>query len=145
MPTKEVVTEEMVRKTRLQFNIVLRDMNECTCESTLVLFVIWLYELSMILITYSVSPGKYASYSTLRSVLPNSTTARQLAVLRNELTHNFYGVDNFATYIKNGCDAFGKENFDYLSKECFSDEINLYKIIMDTCTKLNDKPKRMLL
>lgn len=53
MPTKEVVTEEMVRKTRLQFNTVLRDLNECACESTLVLFIIWLYELSMILVTYS--------------------------------------------------------------------------------------------
>lgn len=51
----------------------------------------------------------------------------------------------FITYIRNEAEYFGKENFDYLSKECFSDELDVYKIIMDTCTKLNDKPKRMVL
>lgn len=62
MPTRQPVTLKMVKKWNAVFKQIQQDLNECTCISALISFITYLYEVSIVTMTFKYSPGKVASY-----------------------------------------------------------------------------------
>ena len=70
MPTRKPVTFEMVTKWNSIFKQIQQDLNECTCISALISFITYLYEVSIVTMTFKHSPGKVASYRGVTKYLP---------------------------------------------------------------------------
>lgn len=116
MPTRQPVTFEMVTKWNIIFKQIQQDLNECTCISALISFITYLYEVSIVTMTFKHSPGKIASYREVSKCLPCTNNISMLVMLRNKLIHELYDVDNVIAFIKDGITDFGKENCDFLSE-----------------------------
>lgn len=113
MPTRKPVTFEMVTKWNSIFKQIQQDLNECTCISALISFIAYLYEVSIVTMTFKHSPGKVASYREVSKCLPCTNNVSMLVVLRNKLIHELYEVDNVIAFIKDGITDFGRENCDF--------------------------------
>lgn len=94
MPTRQPVTFEMVTKWNIIFKQIQQDLNECTCISALISFITYLYEVSIVTMTFKHSPGKIASYREVSKCLPCTNNISMLVMLRNKLIHELYDVDN---------------------------------------------------
>lgn len=144
MPTRNPVTVEMVAKWREKFYSIANDLNEHTCIGTLISFIIILYETIIATMSFKYSPGKIASYVDVSRHLPCRDNARMLVVIRDGLTHELYNITDIVEFVLTGCDKFGKENFDYLSHECFNDEIDVCDTIVHACNKILSKPRSII-
>lgn len=144
MPTRNPVTAEMVTKWREKFYSIVNDLNECTCDGTLISFIILLYEITIVTMSFKYSPGKIATYSCVSENVPCKYNSNMLVRMRDKLTHELYDIDNVAKFVLTGCDKFGKENFDYLSHECFNDEIDVCNTIVHACNKILSKPRSII-
>ena len=138
MPTRQPVTFEMVTKWNIIFKQIQQDLNECTCISALISFITYLYEVSIVTMTFKHSPGKIASYREVSKCLPCTNNIFMLVMLRNKLIHELYDVDNVIAFIKDGITDFGKENCDFLSEQCFNWEIDIWYEFQKAFLKIGD-------
>ncbi len=126
MPTRQPVTLKMVKKWNAVFRQIQQDLNECTCISALISFITYLYEVSIVTMTFKHSPGKVASYRGVTKYLPCRANTSALVVLRDKVTHELYDVDDIVAYTKRRIYDFGRENCDFLSEQCFNWEIDVW-------------------
>ena len=138
MPTRQPVTFEMVTKWNIIFKQIQQDLNKCTCISALISFITYLYEVSIVTMTFKHSPGKIASYREVSKCLPCTNNISMLVMLRNKLIHELYDVDNVIAFIKDGITDFGKENCDFLSEQCFNWEIDVWYEFQKAFLKIGD-------
>lgn len=138
MPTRQPVTFEMVTKWNIIFKQIQQDLNECTCISALISFITYLYEVSIVTMTFKHSQGKIASYREVSKCLPCTNNIFMLVMLRNKLIHELYDVDNVIAFIKDGITDFGKENCDFLSEQCFNWEIDIWYEFQKAFLKIGD-------
>lgn len=138
MPTRQPVTFEMVTKWNIIFKQIQQDLNKCTCISALISFITYLYEVSIVTMTFKHSPGKIASYREVSKCLPCTNNISMLVMLRNKLIHELYDVDNVIAFIKDGITDFGKENCDFLSEQCFNWEIDAWYEFQKAFLKIGD-------
>lgn len=58
--------------------------------------------------------------------LPCRSNVSALVVLRDKVIHELYDIDDIIAYAKRHVNDFGKENSDFLSEQCFNNEIDIW-------------------
>lgn len=142
MPTRNPVTDEMVAKWKEKFGLIAQNLTEHPCIGTLISCIILLYEVVITCMTCKYSPGSIASYVDVSKHLPCRDNARMLVVMRDGLTHELYSITDIVEFVLTGCNKFGKENFDYLSHECFDNGIDLYSTLIHACSRILAEPRK---
>ena len=147
MPTRQPVTLKMVKKWDAVFRQIQQDLNECTCISALISFITYLYEVSIVTMTFKHSPGKVASYREVTKYLPCRANTSALVVLCDKVTHELYDIDDIVVYTKRRIYDFGKENCDFLSEQCFNLEVDVWYEFQKAFLKFRevsqDSPKKI--
>lgn len=138
MPTRQPVTLKMVKKWNAVFKQIQQDLNECTCISALISFITYLYEVSIVTMTFKHSPGKVASYRGVTKYLPCRANTSALVVLRDKVTHELYDIDDIVAYTKRRIYDFGRENCDFSSEQCFNWEIDIWYEFQKAFLKIGD-------
>ncbi|KSV58752.1 hypothetical protein [Acetivibrio ethanolgignens] len=133
MPTREVLTEEIVVKCKNFLKDVLHDFYELPCCASLSYLLIILYEVAIVVYSYKYSERKTATYTCVKSKLPKTEGHTTFVTLRDNLTHNFYTIENLYKYVLTSMQYFSKENFDAIVRECFDSDIDLYQQIINYC------------
>lgn len=126
MPTRSIVNKEMVQKQRTAFNRILKDLHEHACEGMLISFINTLLETVIMTMSYKHSPGKIATYKDVSRNLPKCENLYSFVFMRDQLIHELYGIDNIVTFVQHQVTEFGKDNWDFLSDECFDNAIDLW-------------------
>lgn len=132
MATKTVIDEDMVIKSMRMLGIAVRDFYSRPCESTLILLIIYLYEVVVIVYSYRYSNTKLANWCYVKDKLVGSH-ANKLLDLRNNLSHNFQKVENICEHVESALLVFGKDDFKIIEDELFSYDIGLYEDILSYC------------
>lgn len=131
MPIREQVSEELLAKMQEVLNNTMTDYKAYKCNSTIAMLLIHLYEVAIVTFTLHYSCGT-ASYSVVKSHLPNLQTNQEYVKFRDDLVHNLNKINDFKERLSEFLRNFTRDNFNRICEEC-KIEFDLYEELLQYC------------
>ena len=129
MPTKDKVTEEMKQQSQYWLNQLYRTITWCHVPSTVLSFIIELYEVLLV----SATPMGCRPTDKLVSDIIGYDTLNQLRTMRNTLSHNLYNVEFVFAYVRPNLITIGENGFNDACHMCGL-EGDVWKELMNICS-----------
>ena len=137
MPTREVLTEELIEEFKRVLERTYIDFKRFPCESTVSMLIVRLYEVAISVYSFEYSDKKIANYKDVKNNLTNCDNPLVFVGLRDNLIHNLNQIKNHKESIMYTLIAFGKENFNAVVTKCLTRNNDLYTEIMNYCNTNN--------
>lgn len=130
MPTNEIVTADMIRESKEKLQAMYTELQWSMLDSTLILFFIELYELSMVILSDVGDRAHHRNISRISAQLANN-----LHTIRNEFTHYLYRIDNIRSFITNSLDSENLNCLTQMCDMCGLNGIDVVSCIYDLCSR----------
>ena len=129
MPTKDKVTEEMKQKSQYWLNQLYSAVTWCHIPSTMLSFIIELYEVLLV----STTPlGCRPTDKQASNVIGYDVISR-LRTMRNTLSHNLYSVEYVFAYVRPNLVTIGEQCFNNACHMCGL-QGDVWKELMNICS-----------
>lgn len=126
LDNKQIVSLDDVLTARCVLIKTLGNFRNFTCESTLSLLLIRLFETLQFVQKYE--EHNCPDYSYKKNRVEHKEV---LGYVRNSLVHDVWCIGDFKQFIINNLTAIGKESFNKVYELCFIEEYDLFSEIME--------------